>query len=78
LDVQEALALLARPSIEPTSYNGVLSGIFLQTHKNNGRNNNAYEKKDISQVECFKCHNTGHYINECPQRKDEGNKPNPF
>jgi hypothetical protein len=29
-------------------------------------------------VECFKCHKTGHYANECPQKKYEGNKPNPF
>jgi hypothetical protein len=45
---------------------------------NNGRNNNASKKKDIIQVECFKCHKTGHYANEFPQRKDEGNKPSPF
>jgi hypothetical protein len=45
---------------------------------NNGRNNNVLEKRDISQVECFKCHKTGHYANDCPQKKDDGNKPNPF
>jgi hypothetical protein len=45
---------------------------------NNGRYNNVPEKRDISQVECYKCHKTGHYANDCPQKKDEGNKPNPF
>src|SRR4051794_32005519 len=36
-------------------------------------------KKDLSQVECFKCKKMGHYANECPKKKVEGpNKPNPF
>src|SRR3954468_14432589 len=36
-------------------------------------------KRDISQVECFKCKKLGHYANECPKKKVEGtNKPNPF
>src|SRR4051812_18306823 len=36
-------------------------------------------KKDISQVECFKCKKLGHYANECPEKKAEGpNKPNPL
>src|SRR3954471_18020679 len=36
-------------------------------------------KRDISQVECFKCKKMGHYANECPEKKVEGTtKPNPF
>jgi hypothetical protein len=49
-----------------------------RTNGHNNGNNNIPEKRDISQVDCFKCHKTGHYANDCPQKKDEGNKPNPF
>jgi hypothetical protein len=42
---------------------------------NNGRNNKNIIKRDIRQVECFRCHKNGHYANDCPERKnDEGNK----
>jgi hypothetical protein len=41
----------------------------------NGRNNKEYIKRDLSLVECFKCHKNGHYANDCPERKkDEGNE----
>jgi hypothetical protein len=30
---------------------------------------NSAGTKDISQVECFECHELGHYANKCPQRK---------
>jgi hypothetical protein len=43
----------------------------------NGRNNKEYIKRDLSLVECFKCHKNGHYANDCPERKkDEGNETN--
>jgi hypothetical protein len=36
-----------------------------------------FVKRDISQLECFKCHKNGHYANDCPKRKnDEGNETN--
>jgi hypothetical protein len=48
----------------------------------NNRNSSGQDhhlKKDISLVECFKCHQMGHYANECPQaKKDNGNKTSPF
>ncbi|KAK1680455.1 hypothetical protein QYE76_041303 [Lolium multiflorum] len=51
---------------------------------NNG-NGHRFVKKDISQVECFKCRKTGHYANECPEKEseearkaEEARKPNPF
>jgi hypothetical protein len=46
---------------------------------NNGRNNNDFVKKDLSLVECFKCHKSRHYATDYPEKKkDDGNKPNPF
>src|SRR3954464_5295875 len=47
-------------------------------HSGNG-NGSQPAKRDISQIECFKCKKTGHYANECPEKKTDGaNKPNPF
>src|SRR3954464_3631950 len=47
-------------------------------HSGNG-NGSQPAKRDIIQVECFKCNKVGHYANECPEKKADGaNKPNPF
>ena len=42
-------------------------------------------KRDISQIECFKCKNKGHYANDYPEKEteeakkaEETRKPNPF
>ena len=36
-------------------------------------------RKDISQVECFKCKKMGHYSRSCPERKfSKGTKPTQF
>ena len=35
--------------------------------------------RDLSQVQCFKCKNMGHYATDCPELKNAGVvKPNPF
>jgi hypothetical protein len=53
-------------------------------HGNNLNNGNSSGqdcllKKDISLVECFKCHQMGPYANDCPKaKKDSGNKTSPF
>jgi hypothetical protein len=50
-----------------------------------GHYNSEKLKKDLSQVTCFKCRNTGHYAYECPEKKDtnengdgSGANPNHF
>ena len=36
-------------------------------------------KKDLSQIQCYKCKNMGHYVSDCPEWKtEEAAKPNPF
>ena len=49
-------------------------------NNNNGHSRpNAEPRRDISQVLCFKCNNTGHYATDCPEKKNEAAaKPNPF
>jgi hypothetical protein len=43
---------------------------------NNGGNNNGFSKKDLSLVECYKCHKMGHYSNDCPEKKDKAKETN--
>ena len=31
-------------------------------------------KEDITQVQCYNCKEMGHYANECPEKKNQGNK----
>ncbi|XP_073362331.1 uncharacterized protein [Aegilops tauschii subsp. strangulata] len=54
---------------------------------NGGNNNQSHQsmpvQRDISQVQCYKCRQMGHYSNACPESKNgNGNsgvsKPNPF
>src|ERR1041384_139764 len=48
----------------------------------NGSNRqNGQAPRDLSQVQCFRCKNMGHYATYCPESKPNGNgvvKPNPF
>src|SRR3954463_457116 len=55
-------------------------GGYKSHHSGNGSGSGSQPvKKDLSQVECFKCKKMGHYANECLEKKVEGpNKPNPF
>src|SRR4051812_91546 len=58
-------------------YKNHKSGI--KSHHSGNGNGSQPAKRDISQVECFKCKKTGHYANECQEKKaNESNKPNSF
>jgi Pyruvate/2-oxoacid:ferredoxin oxidoreductase delta subunit len=52
---------------------------------NNHNNSHRFAKRDISQIECYKCKKLGHFANYCPKKTveksrkaEEIRKPNPF
>ena len=69
-----------RGTISVYKGNGHNGNVHSGHNNGNGQHRHNHEqKKDVSQVMCFKCKNKGHYATECPERKaDEAAKPNPF
>ena len=54
-----------------TNFNTGIKGIRdFRGHNSNGGS------RDISKVECYNCRKTGHYANECPQRRKLAISPN--
>jgi hypothetical protein len=38
-------------------------------HKKEKKEDSRQGKKDLSNMICFRCHHTGHYVNQCLEKK---------
>lgn len=68
---------IAKPSKDDTVLNGLTGKVNQLIQKSGGGGGQQDQKKssnekDLSQVECYKCHSKGHYANKCPENKDSG------
>jgi hypothetical protein len=41
-------------------------------HKKGKKEESSQGKKDLSNVKCFRCHQKGHYANQCLEKKKKG------
>jgi hypothetical protein len=53
-----------------TKKGGKFKRNFRQTFKGEKSSSNlGYQRRDVSEIQCFRCDNYGHYARNCPSRK---------
>jgi hypothetical protein len=57
-----------------TKKGGKLKRNFRKTFKGEKSSSNiGYQRRDVSEIQCFRCDNYGHYARNCPTRRREDN-----